>query len=111
MRKDNTARDIDIFKRNIAGETNTSSAKLYAMSDERVRQVLAKWFRIFRHPRYKETAPYPFPYETHPHVWEEYYPGGFRLDRKKLKPEEKEADRAYWLNLLSIYLQANKDKE
>lgn len=110
MKERNVERNVAVFKRHLDGETNRSSAQLYNLSDELIRRILLKWFRVLRHPYYTENFPYPFPKETHPHLWYTNYEGSsvWWLDRKKLKPEERALDKNHWLNLLEFHLQRNQ---
>jgi len=100
-------RDADMFIRHLNGETNRAIAKVYNITDARVHQINASMFRILRHPLYTRTVPYPFPREKAPHLWKACFPGTdstlFTLQRKRLRPEEKEADKTYWLKLLELY--------
>jgi len=110
MKEEHLARNVDIFKRHLDGETLASSAELHHLSVERVRRIIIKWFRILNHPHYRQYFPYPFPQETHPHLWYTHFEGSktWWLDRKKLKPEEKAMDKNHWLNLLEDHIRRHR---
>jgi hypothetical protein len=110
MKEEHLDRNVDIFKRHLDGETYASSARLYGIANERVRQIIMKWFRILGHPYYREHFPYPFTRETHPHLWYTHFEGSkmWWLDRKKLKPEERAFDKNHWLNLLADHVSRHR---